>query len=489
MNLNKLIANINNASIYGNQDVDITAVVYDSRNVVPGSLFVCIKGYSFDGHSYIEKAIAEGAKAIVVEDMPVVYDESITFIHVTDTREALAVLAAAWFDYPAKKMTMIGLTGTKGKTTTAHMIKKILEEDGKVVGMIGTIGAYIGDEKIPTKNTTPESYELHYLFHQMVEKGCTHVVMEVSSQGLKLKRTHGIQFNYGAFLNISPDHISPNEHKDFDEYMNCKKMMFSQCNLAVVNTDADLWNEISCDCENRYTVSCEHEADIMAQDINNKWSKGFLGVSYKTVGKLSGEFGLNMPGVYNVQNALIASTICSFENVDNDIINSALAKVSVRGRTEVVREAADVTTVVIDYAHNAISTESLLSTLKGYQPKRLICIFGGGGNKPKQRRFDMGQAAGKYADHIIITMDNPRFESMESINADIIKGIDSENGSYQIIDDRQDAIEYMLDNAREDDIIALIGKGHEEYQEVNGTKFYFSEVEVIKNYMSKKQGE
>ena len=172
--------------------------------------------------------------------------------------------------------------------------------------------------------------------------------------------------------------------------------------------------------------------------------------------------------------------------MDNETMNAALAKVSVRGRTEVVREVADITTVVIDYAHNAISTMSLLSTLKAYQPKRLICIFGGGGNKPKQRRFDMGQAAGKYADHIIITMDNPRFESMDAINADIIKGIDSENGSYQIIDDRQEAIEYMLDNAKEDDIIALIGKGHEEYQEVNGEKFYFSEIEVIRNYMSKR---
>ena len=483
MNLNKLIADFTDAKVIGNENIEIDAVVYDSRKVVANSLFVCIKGYSFDGHSYIEKAIEEGAKAIVVEDLPEFCNENVTYIQVADTREALALLAAAWFDYPAKKLTMIGLTGTKGKTTTAHMIKKILEEAGKKVGMIGTIGAYIGEEKIPTKNTTPESYELHALFYEMLEKGCTHVVMEVSSQGLKLKRTHGIQFHYGAFLNISPDHISPNEHKDFDEYMNCKKMMFSQCDLAVVNTDADLWEEITCDCKNRYTISCTNKADIEAQDIHNQWSKGFLGVSYKTTGTLSGEFGLNMPGVYNVQNALIASTICAFEKVDNDIINSGLAKVSVRGRTEVVREAADITTVVIDYAHNAISTESLLSTLKAYHPKRLICIFGGGGNKPKQRRFDMGQAAGKYADHIIITMDNPRFESMESINADIIKGIDSEHGSYQIIDDRQEAIEYMLDNAREDDIIALIGKGHEEYQEVNGEKFYFSEVEVIRNYM------
>ena len=381
---------------------------------------------------------------------------------------------------------MIGLTGTKGKTTTAHMIKKILEESGNIVGMIGTIGAYIGEEKIPTKNTTPESYELHSLFKQMLDRGCSHVVMEVSSQGLKLKRTFGIQFHYGAFLNISPDHISPNEHKDFDEYKECKKMLFSQTDCAMVNIDADYWEDITQECKKVFTISCEKEADFVATQIENLWTPGFLGVSYQTIGKLSGEFALNMPGVYNVQNALIASAICSSIGIGVEQIAQALKKVSVKGRTQVIQEVAHFSTFLIDYAHNAISMESLLDTLKGYNPKRLICIFGGGGNKPAQRRYDMGKMAGRYADLTIITMDNPRYESMDAINADIIRGIDSENGSYIIIDDRKEAIEYMIDNTQKGDIVALIGKGHEEYQEVQGKKFFFSELQVIQNYLESK---
>ena len=487
MILNNLIQDINDVVIYGEQNIDITSVTHDSRNITKGSLFICIKGYSFDGHTYIDKAIESGAAAIVVEDMPETYhSERTTFIQVKDTREALALISAAWFDYPARKLTVIGLTGTKGKTTTAHMIKKILEESGNIVGMIGTIGAYIGEEKIPTKNTTPESYELHSLFKQMLDRGCSHVVMEVSSQGLKLKRTFGIQFHYGAFLNISPDHISPNEHKDFDEYKECKKMLFSQTDCAMVNIDADYWEDITQECKKVFTISCEKEADFVATQIENLWTPGFLGVSYQTIGKLSGEFALNMPGVYNVQNALIASAICSSIGIGVEQIAQALKKVSVKGRTQVIQEVAHFSTFLIDYAHNAISMESLLDTLKGYNPKRLICIFGGGGNKPAQRRYDMGKMAGRYADLTIITMDNPRYESMDAINADIIRGIDSENGSYIIIDDRKEAIEYMIDNTQKGDIVALIGKGHEEYQEVQGTKFFFSELQVIQNYLKSK---
>lgn len=487
MILSKLIKEINDCVIFGNPNVDITSIAYDSRKISQGSLFVCLKGYHFDGHAYIEKAIEDGALVIVVEDMPAgCHSDTVTYIQVKDTREALAHISAAWFDYPARKLTVIGLTGTKGKTTTAHMIKSILEEMGKTVGMIGTIGAYIGKEKILTKNTTPESYELHSLFAQMVEKGCSHVVMEVSSQGLKLKRTFGIQFHYSAFLNISPDHISPNEHKDFAEYMACKKILFSQCDCAIVNTDADYWDEITKECKNMYTVSCEKQADFMAKQIKNIWEPGFLGVSYQTEGKLAGGFSLNMPGVYNVQNALIASAICSFIGADEEKIRTALQKVSVKGRTQVIQEVAHFTTFLIDYAHNAISMESLLSTLKSYNPERLVCIFGGGGNKPEQRRFDMGKMAGKYADLIIITMDNPRYESMEKINADIIRGINSENGVYKIIEDRKEAIEYMIDNSGRNDIVALIGKGHEEYQEVHGKKYFFSELQTIQDYLETK---
>lgn len=485
MILSSLIKNINCEIICGKDDIEITSVVYDSRAVKSGSLFVCIKGYAVDGHTFIDKAIELGAAAIIVEDMPEKALGNTTFIKVSDSREALAKLAAAWFDYPADKLTVIGLTGTKGKTTTAHMIKKILEKSGKTVGMIGTIGAYIGDEKLPTVNTTPESFELHSLFSRMLSKGCTHVVMEVSSQGLKLKRTAGISFDFGAFLNLSPDHISPNEHKDFEEYKACKTMLFSQTKCAVANIDAEHWKEVTADCKNLVTVSSAKAADYKAENIKNMWRPGFLGVSYDLCGKLNGSFALNMPGEYNVQNALIATAICDMNGVDPEEIAKGLEEVSVKGRTQVLSETSHFSTFIIDYAHNAISTESLLKTLRAYGPERLVCIFGGGGNKPKQRRFDMGQMAGRYADLVIITMDNPRYEPMEEINKDIIRGIDSENGKYIVIDDRKEAIEYMLSHAGKNDIVALIGKGHEEYQEVMGEKFFFSEHEVVKNYLNK----
>lgn len=487
MRLTNLLQDIKYQFISGERNLEISSVAYDSREVKEGSLFICIKGYASDGHAYIEKAIEAGASAILVEDIPVDFaHENVTLIQVPDTREALAYISAAWFDYPANQLTVIGLTGTKGKTTTAHMIKKILEESGKKVGMIGTIGAYIGDEKIPTKNTTPESYELHSLFRKMLEKECSHVVMEVSSQGLKLKRTAGITFDYGAFLNLSPDHISPNEHKDFDEYKACKKLLFAQTDYAIVNKDADFWQEMIEGCDNVITTSCRETADYMAIDIQNKWKPGFLGVSFEISGKLSANLSLNMPGVYNTENALVATAICDLIGVNQEYIDLGLKKVSVKGRTQVVQEVAHFTTFIIDYAHNAISTESVLSTLKSYNPDRLICIFGGGGNKPKQRRFDMGQMAGRYADLSIITMDNPRYESMADINVDIIRGIDSEHGQYMVIDDRKEAIEYMIDHAQKGDIVALIGKGHEEYQEVCGKKYYFSEIEVIRNYVKTK---
>lgn len=487
MTLTNLLQDIKYQFISGEMNLEISSVVYDSREVKDGSLFICIKGYASDGHAYIDKAVEAGASAILVEDIPEHFDyEHVAVIQVPDTREALAYISAAWFDYPANKLTVIGLTGTKGKTTTAHMIKQILEESGKKVGMIGTIGAYIGDEKIPTQNTTPESYELHSLFSKMLEKGCSHVVMEVSSQGLKLKRTAGIQFDYGAFLNLSPDHISPNEHKDFEEYKDCKKLLFSQTDCAVINKDADYWQEMIETCDNVVTTSCRGKADYIAINIQNKWEPGFLGVSFEVSGNLFANLSLNMPGVYNTENALIATAICDLIGVNREYIDSGLKKVSVKGRTQVVQEVAHFTTFIIDYAHNAISTESVLSTLKSYNPDRLICIFGGGGNKPKQRRFDMGQMAGRYADLSIITMDNPRYESMADINVDIIRGIDSENGKYMVIDDRQEAIEYMIDHAQKGDIVALIGKGHEEYQEVCGIKYHFSEIEVIQNYVNGK---
>lgn len=466
-------------------DQEITGITSDSREVAAGGMFVCIRGFLADGHEYIDKAVEAGAGAVIVEEMPERHLDAV-MIQVEDSREAMAKIAAAWFGHPADRMVMIGLTGTKGKTTTAHMIKKILEEAGKKTGMIGTIGAYIGAEKIPTKNTTPGPYELQEILAQMEREGCTHVVMEVSSQGLKQHRTDGIHFRYGAFLNISPDHIGEGEHADFAEYLSCKKLLFRQSHYGIINLGDAHGKEMLELTEHPVTFSRDQGGDYQAHDIRNIWEPGLLGVSFDLDGKESAHMVLNMPGEFNVENALAAISVARTEGIDMETVRAALKKVFVKGRTQLVQDSAHFTNIIIDYAHNALSIESLLHLLKSYHPKRLICVFGGGGNRPRQRRRDLGQAAGKYADLTILTMDNPRFEDIDDINRDIIEGLDVYNGVYQIIPDRKDAIHYVIDHCGKNDIVALIGKGHEEYQDVRGVKYPFSEEQVIREYLQTK---
>ncbi len=495
MRLRKLFRNIEYNLHAGSDDVEIRSIAYDSRDVTEGTLFVCLRGEHADGHNFIEQAVKMGAAAIVCENSHVLSGQQekalkdIVMLSVTDTRRALAYLSAAWFSYPADSMTMIGITGTKGKTTTAHMIKSILENDGFMVGMVGTLGAYIGDEKYPTKNTTPESYELHHLFYKMREAGCTHVVMEVSSQALKQHRTDGIIFDYGAFLNISPDHIGVGEHKDFNEYFACKKLLFDQSRRIVVNMDDPSWKEMT-DGASVFTTSIKENADYMGIKVHNTWEEGLLGVEFTLCGGLAddliGRLSLHIPGDFNVENALIAIAITHQLGAGRVEIVKGLQTVYVKGRTQVIPSAAHFLTILIDYAHNALSMESLLKMLRAYQPKRLICLFGGGGNKPRQRRYDMGAMAGKYADLTVLTTDNPRFEQVEDINREIIEGIDKYHGKYITILDREEAIHYLIDNCGKGDIVALIGKGHEEYQEIGSHKFFFSEEQIIEQYLQEK---
>lgn len=489
MKLRNLLQDIEYECLQGEPEAEITALVYDSRKVEKGSVFVCLRGSKFDGHTYAARAVADGAIALIVEEAVELPEDAgpTAVILVKNSREALAIAARNWFGNPAGKLKVIGLTGTKGKTTTTHMIKKILEEEGYKVGMIGTLGAFIGQEKFPTLNTTPESYELQKLFAQMVEAGCQYAVMEVSSQALKLGRTAGIEFSYGAFLNITPDHISPAEHKDFEEYLNCKKLLFRQTGPVAVNIDDPKWQEATELAKDRLiTVSRQKDADYMASDIHNLWEGGMLGVTFQLSGKMKATVNINMPGTFNVENALIAIALTADMGVKEESILSGLQKVYVKGRTQLLTCLAGHATVLIDYAHNAVSMENLLSMLKSYKPARLICLFGGGGNRAKARRYDMGLAAGKYADLTVLTMDNPRDEEIEEINKTIIEGLEVHHGKYMTILDRGEAIRYLLDHAEPGDIIALIGKGHEEYQEVKGQKFYFSEEKIVEEYCKEK---
>lgn len=508
MKLRDLLMDVEYECLQGSLDEEIGSLVYDSRKVEPGCAFVCLRGASFDGHDFAANAVTKGAVALIVEEdvrpaLAKAQEESgfgsekpdagsetkPAVIKVANTRKALAISARNYFGNPAAKLKIIGLTGTKGKTTTTHMIKKILEEAGHKVGMIGTLGAFIGTEKYKTANTTPESYELQRLFAKMLEEGCEYAVMEVSSQALKLGRTDGIEFSYGAFLNISPDHISPTEHKDFQEYLDCKKLLFRQTGPVIVNKDDPRWQEATELAKDRIvTVSQKGEADYMASDVHNIWEGSFLGVTFTLSGKRNAQVSIPMPGTFNVENALIAIAITAEIGISTEDILNGLAKVYVKGRTQLMTCMAGHGTMLIDYAHNAVSAENLLSMLKAYKPDRLICLFGGGGNRAKARRYDMGEASGKYADLTVLTMDNPRDEEVEEINKTIIEGLNVHSGKYITIIDREEAIHYLIDNARPGDIIALLGKGHEEYQEIKGQKYYFSEEKIIEEYCQKKFG-
>lgn len=456
-------------------------IIYDSRKIAPETMFVCMVGAVTDGHKYIPDAIDKGASVIVLEreEEAAQIPENITVLKVASARLALALMSAALFDHPARKLVTIGLTGTKGKTTTTYMIKKVLEMAGKKVGLIGTIGAMIGEEHLPSKNTTPESYELHRMFAAMVEAGCEYVVMEVSSQGLKLDRTAGILFDYGIFTNLSPDHIGPAEHASFEEYMECKSLLFRQCRIGIVNADDEHVDGIlkGHTCEVK-TFSAEKEADLMASDIGFINEDGKLGMHFKVSGCMDCQAKVHIPGRFSVYNSMVTMLVCHLAGISDEAILEGLSKVQVKGRVEMLPVSKDYT-LIIDYAHNEVSTRSVLTTLMEYHPKRLICVYGGGGNRSKLRRYDMGEVTGEMADLCVLTCDNPRDEEIRDINNDIKVGLARSNGKYIEIDDRKEAIAYCMKNAKPGDMIVLLGKGHEDYQEIKGVKYHFDEREAV----------
>lgn len=473
--------------VSGSEDMQIENVVYDSRKVTEGSLFICIEGGTADGHTFIPDVVKKGAKALIVTKdvsglLPA--DADVTVVRVKDSRYALAFVSAAYFGHPAEKLKVIGITGTKGKTTTTYLVKSILEHAGHKVGLVGTIEAVIGQEHIPANNTTPESYVLQEYFAKMVEAGCDTVVMEVSSQGLMLHRTQGFVFDYGIFTNIEPDHIGPLEHKDFADYMHCKGLLFKQCRVGIVNCDdahyQDVIRDHTCKIE---TFGFAENADYRAQDLKLISGAGFLGIDFKARGKVNLDIELHAPGRFSVYNALCAIAICNHFGVTADEVKEAFLQAHVKGRIELVKVSDDFT-LMIDYAHNAMALESLLTTLREYKPKRLVCLFGCGGNRSKLRRYEMGEVSGKLADLTVITSDNPRNEEPQAIIDDIKVGISKTDGKYVEIIDRKEAIAYVIRHGQPGDVIVLAGKGHEDYQEIKGKKYPMDERDIIADVLA-----
>ena len=483
MILAKLLEKTEYEVLRGSTDIEITEIVNDSRKVKKGCVFPCIRGAAFDGHKFAAEVASKGAAAIVAEE-DVEVPDGVTVILVKDSRIAMARMACAWFDYPAEKLKMIGITGTKGKTTTTYMVKSILESAGHKVGLIGTIETLIGSTRVPSANTTPESLLLQEFLAKMVKAGCDAVVMEVSSQALMLHRVEGTTFDIGVFTNISADHIGPAEHSSFEDYMECKSRLFRMCETGIFNGDDIHLGRImeghTCSVE---TFGLKNTNDLYADGIELVYRPGYLGTKFCVRCEDDYEVTTDIPGKFSVYNSLCAIAVCRHFGVTKDQMQSALADVKVKGRVEMVKVSDDFI-LMIDYAHNAMALESILSTLREYHPSRIVCVFGCGGNRARSRRYEMGEVSGRHADFTILTSDNPRYEDPEAILDDIEIGMKRTKGKYIRIADRRDAIAYAIHNGLPGDVIVLAGKGHEDYQEICGKKYPMDERVLIADILA-----
>ncbi len=482
MKLVELLKGLEYEIVKGSEEVTINNIVNDSRKVQEGDLFFCITGAVSDGHEYANEVATKKAACLIVEkDVDVSCD--ITIVKVKSSRKAMGIISSNFFGNPSDELTVIGITGTKGKTTTTYMIREMLMAAGHKTGLIGTIEILDGKECIPAKHTTPESLELHETLRRMVDNGLDCVVMEVSSQGLMLDRVAGVSFDYGIFTNLSKDHIGPNEHSSFEEYMMWKSKLFTMCKKGIINADdkfaGEMMKEASCSIvtygiNDSSTYQC-HEASLYSKN-------GVLGIKYMLGGAINGEIVVDLPGTFSIHNSLAAIAVANEMGVTFEDIKNILEVIKVRGRVEMI-PISDRFTLMIDYAHNALAMESLYNAIREYNPKRLVSVFGCGGNRSRDRRFEMGEVSGKIADFTIITSDNPRYEDPDLIIADIKTGIQKTTGEYIEIPDRKEAIRYAILNAKPGDVIVLAGKGHEDYQEICGVKHHMDERDLIREIL------
>lgn len=490
MELKRILVGLENLKVKGNLDTEIKGIAKSSNEVKEGYLFVAIKGFTVDGHNFIEDAIKNGATAVMVEEgcdlKSIKFKEDTIIIMAKSTREGLAIVSSNFYNNPSTKFKLIGVTGTKGKTTTTYMIKEILEKAGQKVGLIGTIATYINGKKIKdSERTTPESLELQQLFAQMVEEGVETVVMEVSSQSLKLNRVAGCNFDIVIFTNFSEDHISPKEHPDMEDYFNSKLKLFEMCKTGIVNTDdlhgakiPRLFPE-----SNITTYGIDNFANVLAKDITITNSYVDLKVKIKDRNE---RVKTGIPGRFSVYNSLAAICVAQKFGIDPEVVKQALLEVRVPGRSEMVDNKLELP-IMIDYAHSPESLQNILYATKSYTRGRVISVFGCGGDRDSSKRPIMGEISGKVADYTIITSDNPRTEKPEDIIKAIEEGISKTKGKYEVVVDRTEAIEKAIKMANKRDIIILAGKGHETYQEINNEKNHFDEREIIKEIIEKIQ--
>lgn len=463
-------------------EADICDIAYDSRKAVAGTMFVCLPGARVDGHIFAKNAYDNGCRIFLCEkeiDIP----EDAKCIFCENTRAALAVCSCNFFRHPSKEIKVIGITGTKGKTTCAHIIKSVLDNAGIDTGIIGTIGASFKDRKLPTVNTTPESYELQKLLRMMIDAGCKAAAIEVSSLGLKFHRVDGMQFEVGVFTNLYPDHIGTNEHESFEEYAYWKKQLFGMCKTAVVNIDDAFGEEIAGDCKaDVITYGFSEKADYCLSDVEQVKLGNILAVKFNyNHNKTQSSKVVSLPGAVNASNALVAVITAGLFDINDEITENGLRNVFVKGRGEVVSAGGDFT-VIIDYAHNGVSLKSIIDTVSGYKHNRIIALYGSVGGRTEIRRRELGLVSGELCDLTIITSDDPDFEDPESIIKDISAAVEEAGGKHVDIVDREEAIRYALSIAEPGDIIILAGKGHEEFMKINGEKLPFSERKIIENF-------
>lgn len=478
MKLKELISSLNTVKISGDTDIQIEDIVYNSKLARNNTIFVALVGMSIDGHKYIQDAYDKGVRVFLVSKNDIILEDS-TIITVEDTRDALANISNKFFKEPSKEIKVIGITGTKGKTTVSNYIKQTLDNSGISCGVIGTNGIYFSNQYIKTVNTTPESYEIQKYIRQMVDSDVKVLAMEVSSGGLMMNRVNYIDFDYGLFTNLSPDHIGEKEHPTFEHYVSCKAKLFSMCKSSIINEDDELASIMKERASKYITYSIDKDSDFRARNIKYPQSISDIKTYFTVEDK---EYLVNSFGKFGVYNAICTVLLCQQLGLSYEQIKGGLEKAHVKGRLQILDIIKDIP-IIIDYAHNEVSLENILKTVKSLKPKRIITLFGSIGGRAKHRRIELAQVSSKYSDIIVVTSDNPDYEDMQSIIDEIIGYIPDEKlkNTYNYVD-RAIAIKKAIELSQAGDVIVLAGKGHEEYQIINGKREYFSDEEQARKW-------